>query len=579
MNDNKKFMLAITIIFLIFSLLISLILIFYFVDCKKVSAAPLIICFIFLVLFVMLNALANADIIITFDEDLEDDNDKFEAIFANFYFWYDKVAKVVRFGFLPFMINYYETGYYSFIKKICGYYQRIIKDILNKLKSKLFLSLLIIGIIVVIAVVILYFLIKDKYGLDNPLSYANYIFIALNIKSLIEIYVNVGFFMVQSCKDYKRQRNTNLVLEYYNYSNSMIKDKKAEYFKEITEAHKELEDTIQKFKGAKLSGYCNFIIKLFNLSTEKVQKYQLNDNRITLYTNYNTNIINYNLEDINSNDVPSLEKKEEEEEEKKYKNMKEFLKENENKSENLLAEPIRKFKNAIRKLDKMHNLTDDIEEEKKDDLTNSICHCIWITIKYLILLIVFFMVVFSDIFLPIYAQSKAKNNNETNSTVPNNSTNSDNSNNDNEDSGLANKILDIIAVVFLLIFIIILNSAYTIIVTYSLNRRNYISGDYLSGKKKNDNISLMKTVNEITGYAFALVYCNIYFYKMYYLLENNKKEIIFYNEIEIPDYEITAGLGVFMIAKLVIIFFSIFMFSCTEGVFNFFKSDLSKFNK
>jgi hypothetical protein len=307
-----------------------------------------------------------------------------------------------------------------------------------------------------------------------------------------------------------------------------------------------------------------------------VQKYQLNDNRITLYTNYNTNIINYNLEDINSNDVPSLEKKEEEEEEKKYKNMKEFLKENENKSENLLAEPIRKFNNAVRKLDKMNNLTNDIEEEKNDDLNNSLCHCIWITIKYLILLIVFFMVVFSDIFLPIYAQSKAKNNNETNSTVPNNS---DNSNNDNEDSGLANKILDIIAVVFLLIFIIILNSAYTIIVTYSLNRRNYTSGDYLSGKKKNDNISLMKTVNEITGYAFALVYCNIYFYKMYYLLENNKKEIIFYNEIEIPDYEITAGLGVFMIAKLVIIFFSIFMFSCTEGVFNFFKSDLSKFNK
>ena len=144
---------------------------------------------------------------------------------------------------------------------------------------------------------------------------------------------------------------------------------------------------------------------------------------------------------------------------------------------------------------------------------------------------------------------------------------------------MGNKILGFIEILFLTIFIIILNSAYTIIVTYSLNRRNYISGDYLSGKKKNDNISLMKTVNEITGYAFALVYCNIYYYKMFYLLENEKNEIIFYNEIEIPDYEITPGLGVFMIAKLVIIIFSIFMFSCTEGVFNFFKSDLSKFNK
>ena len=578
MNEDTKMMLALIIIFLVSSLLISLIFICYFVDCKKVSKAPLTICFIFLVLFIMLNVLANADIILTFDESLEDEYDKFEPFFANFYFWYDKVAKVVRFGFLPFMINYYETGYYSFIKKICGYYQRIIKDILNKLKSKLFLSLLIIGIIVAIAVVILYFLIRDKYGLDNPLSYANYIFIALNIKSLIEIYVNVGFFIVQSCKDYKRQRNKNLVLEYYNYSNAMIKDKKEEYFKEITDVHKELEDTIQKFKGAKLSGYCNFIIKLFNLSTEKVQKYQLNDNRITLYDNYNTNNINLNIEDINSNEVPSLEKQEEEKE-KQYKNIKEFLKENENKSENLLAEPIRKFKNAVRKLDKMNNLENDIEEEKNDDLNNSLCHCIWVTIKYLILLIVFFMVILSDIILPIYAQSKVKENNETNSTVANNSTNSDNSNNDEEDSGLANKIIDFIELIFLIIFIIILNSAYTIIVTYSLNRRNYISGDYLSGKKKNDNISLMKTVNEITGYAFALVYCNIYFYKMFYLLENEKNEIIFYNEIEIPDYEITPGLGVFMIAKLVIIIFSIFMFSCTEGVFNFFKSDLSKFNK
>ena len=51
-----------------------------------------------------------------------------------------------------------------------------------------------------IAAVVIYFMIKDKYGLDNPLSYANYIFIALNIKSLIEIYVNVGFFMVQSLR-------------------------------------------------------------------------------------------------------------------------------------------------------------------------------------------------------------------------------------------------------------------------------------------------------------------------------------------------------------------------------------------
>jgi hypothetical protein len=88
----------------------------------------------------------------------------------------------------------------------------------------------------------------------------------------------------------------------------------------------------------------------------------------------------------------------------------------------------------------------------------------------------------------------------------------------------------------------------------------------------------MKTVNEITGYSFALVYCNTYFYKFGYFLKDYKK-VIFYNEIEIPDYKIAASVRVFMIAKLVIIIFSIFMFSCTEGIFGFFKSDLSKFNK
>ena len=600
MNESEKALLALLILFLIISMLISLIFICYFVDCQKVSAGPLITCFIFLVLFIFLNALANADIILTFSEEMEDAYDLYDDVFANFYFWYDKVAKVVRFGILPFMINYYETGYYSFRKKLCEYYQKIIKNVLNKFKNKCLLALLIIGIIVAIAAVVIYFMIKDKYGLDNPLSYANYIFIALNIKSLVEIYVYVAFFTVQSCKDYKRQKNPNLINQYYNYSNTMIFQKTEEYYKEITDVHKELEETIQKFKGAKLSGYCNFIIKIFNLSTEKAQKYQPNGNTIMVYSNNyinsnnnnvnNTNLNNNNLDiqDINSNDVQIMKSKDEEKEkeedtEKKYKNIKEFLEENENKSENLLAEPIRKFKNAVRKLDKMLKLANDIEEEKKDDLTNSLCHCVWITIKYVILLIVFFMVVLSDIILPIYAHSTTKENNEkniTNITVPINSTNSsDNSSNNNEDSSVSSEIIAFIEFFFLLILIIILNSAYTIIVTYSLNRRNYISGDYLSGKKKNDNISLMKTMNEITGYAFALVYCNIYYYKMFYLLENYEKEIIFYNEIEIPDYEITAGIGVFMIAKLVIIFFSIFMFSCTEGVFSFFKSDLTKFNK
>ena len=324
MNDNEETMLVRLITFLIFSMLISFIFICYFVDCKEVSAWPLIICFIFLTLFVLLNALVNADLILTFADEMEDAYDMYDDIFANFYFWYDKIAQFVRYVILPFMINYYETGYYSFRKKLCEYYLRIIKDILNKFKNKCLLALLIIGFIVAIAAVVIYLMVKDKYGLDNPLSYANYIFIALDIKSIIEIYVNVGFFLVQSCKDYRRQRNTNLINQYYNYSNSIIFQKTEEYYKEIADVHKELEETIQKFKGAKLSCYCIFIIKIYNLSTEKVQKYQLNDKKISVCSNncFNSNNnnannnTNFNIQDINSNNVPIVEKKEEKEKEK-----------------------------------------------------------------------------------------------------------------------------------------------------------------------------------------------------------------------------------------------------------------------
>ena len=52
----------------------------------------------------------------------------------------------------------------------------------------------------------------------------------------------------------------------------MIFQKTEEYYEEITDVHKELQETNQKIKGAKLSIYCICIIKIYNLSTEKIQK-------------------------------------------------------------------------------------------------------------------------------------------------------------------------------------------------------------------------------------------------------------------------------------------------------------------
>ena len=86
MNEDEKAMLIVIIIFLIFSILISFIFIYYFVDCKKISAMPLITCFIFLNLFVILNVLTNADIMLTSLEDFKDAYDLYDSIFFQFLF-------------------------------------------------------------------------------------------------------------------------------------------------------------------------------------------------------------------------------------------------------------------------------------------------------------------------------------------------------------------------------------------------------------------------------------------------------------------------------------------------------------
>ena len=122
----------------------------------------------------------------------------------------------IRFVIFPICINYLETGYYSTRKIIFEPIFQLQKKILKKFcgKVNLLKAALIILLILAIAVVILYFMVRDKFGLDSPLSYFNYVSIALNLFSLFQVYINVGFFLVQCCIDHKRQRNPIYVKRY-----------------------------------------------------------------------------------------------------------------------------------------------------------------------------------------------------------------------------------------------------------------------------------------------------------------------------------------------------------------------------
>ena len=88
--------------------------------------------------------------------------------------------------------------------------------------------------------------------------------------------------------------------------------------------------------------------------------------------------------------------------------------------------------------------------------------------------------------------------------------------------------------IILTIPVSILYSFYTLIIIYSSRRQRYITRDLLTGRKTDDCLSLLKNIQLVCGYSFALIYCNLYFYKtMDKIGEFGKPKL--YEEIIIPD--------------------------------------------
>ena len=172
------------------------------------------------------------------------------------------------------------------------------------------------------------------------------------------------------------------------------------------------------------------------------------------------------------------------------------------------------------------------------------------------------MVILTDILLPLVLYTSKGNNNSTDTTKTDAA-----SQDDDEDRNI---FLDIVIIIIEFFILICITCSYTIIMLYSINRRGYISGDFLSGKKINDTISLMKTLKKICAYSFPLVYLNFYFWKI--VTDDN---FIFYEKIYIPDYELKHGVGIFMLAKIVVTLFSIIVFKCGCLL----KNDMAEFNK
>ena len=600
---------------LIFSLIfgVSFIASFIFlcrrVDCKKISLIIFILCLIYSSCFFFLNIIAMFDLFCSHYTELE----IFSKTISKFYFIFDLTDKILGFFLINVYISYIESGHYNIFRKLIDFIIRKINSFLKLGKTKLIIiaSIILILLAGFIALIIYY---KKHFELTNALDY---IFIFLDFYAIFEIYANVGFFIIQIFIDKKLHRDALLIQRYYRYSIIKIIEKTEKYVKKIKNAEEILKEEVKKIDKNDNSGYNNYIKETLKEIEEQVKILELegnsenindmnnvdiinnnnfaNNNNINnnyIYNNnylynYNNNYMNnYQNLNFNTNSAQMFKNKENEnrnnhgliEQKIKYEindpktseqieiqNTEEKKVETEEKNEEKKKDDIptciRKYKNSIRRIAKLKRLYKEIQKDKEDDLfrlNNKKCSFSR-QLRFLILLIALIIIILTDFLLPLALYTKEDDNVY-----------------DDEEFEKEESTIELIFSVLEAIALSLLCSDYTIAKIYSGMRKEYISGDFLYDKQINDNLSLVKTVQMICGDAFAIVYCNLYFYKT---LDSKGifGEPYIYEQFNIPDYKLIGGLSVYMIAKIVVIIFSQIATLLLNNFFVF-KNDLGEYD-
>ena len=106
MKESLEYIISIIIYFL-FSAIIALIYICYFIDRKRVNKFPLVICYILLLFFIFLNFISAFDLM----KEEMDNSDKITKIIntkviAYFYTCFHAINIGIRFVIFPLYINY-----------------------------------------------------------------------------------------------------------------------------------------------------------------------------------------------------------------------------------------------------------------------------------------------------------------------------------------------------------------------------------------------------------------------------------------------------------------------------------------
>ena len=562
---NGEIALIYTII-AIFSITISLIYLCLRINKNKLSCFIFILCFIYASLFVFLEIIAIFDLVYNNHKGFK----KFSTVILKYYEIFDYIDKTFGFILFPIIIYYLESGHFTIFRKmvdgIIGVLKELVQSLIYSFRILLFIALLII--------LIKY---RKHYGIDN---FWDYLFIMLDCYAILDIYICVGFFLVQAIIDCKRSRNKNLTRRYRNYSLIKIINKTDDYINKMKNLSEELKKIVKNCSKDKSSSEYINAEKVLNEVEKKLKKYESENKEIINPIIYpevpssdNLNVganggfenlkdlnneknIKYftfgNVIKININEIPA-----------KKVEIKANMTDKKKKPEDVVS-CNKKCKKYIRRIDKLKLLYKEIKketDEKKinEEIENSKKNKNPIKCCYIIILVFsYFIAILSDFFLPFFLQR-------------------DETYIEEKDNYEKEKSIFTLAVgVIISMFLTFICNGYTIIVIYATKRRRYITGDYLYDKKINDNINLLKTVQLICGYSFTLVYCNLYYWATL-----DKAKVfgvpLYKRQIIIPDYTIKSGISVFMIIKVVIIIVSI-IFVFVDSKISAFKNDLAELN-
>ena len=581
------------VIIAITSIVVSLTYLICRVDRRKVSWYIFIICLVHSSLFIFLNIISMFDLVFSNEKGFKN----FSKFISIFYTIFDYIDKATGFLIYPWLISYLESGHQTTGRKIIAGLVGIVREFFEPI----LISSKIILFIIILVILIVY---RKHFNLgNNPIDY---LFVYLDCYSFLDIYRCVGFFMVQIFIDCRTQKNSRLSKNYYKYSVINIINKTESYLTKLKKLPDKLNVTIQNYDKDKSSPDFIYIKELFKNIEEKVKQYELESNSVTSNNNINYNIMNnnynimnnnnnnYNIMNNNYNNIQQPNNKNE----YNYNNLNDHnnltsehnlnknIFQNDNNEETIRNGKLKveqenvqnvdvkdgktdkekeltpiecneKYKKYVRKIEKLKMLYKEIDKEYTSR-RNTIKKCHWYNV---IFFIAFGMAVVTDFILPITLHGG----DDYSSSI------------DDDEHEKEQSTLSLALSIILSMAIAVLTSSYTLITVYSTIRRNYISGDFLYDKQINDDLNLLKTVQIICGYSFAVIFCNLYFWKSIDKYGNMYGKLNFYDAVIIPDYMLKSGVSILMIIKIVmIILFIIGAFLSVKMAL--FKNDLGKYN-